>query len=49
VLAALEAERTAEARHHLDALRLHPNESAVKALREELEPAIERAERRATE
>jgi hypothetical protein len=49
VLAALEAERTAEARHHLDALRLHPNEAAVRSLREELEPAIERAERRATE
>jgi hypothetical protein len=49
VLAALEAERPAEARHHLDALRLHPNESAVKALRDELEPAVERAERRVSE
>lgn len=47
VLAALEAERHLEARHHLDALRLHPNEAAVAALREELEPAVDRAERRA--
>ncbi len=46
VLAALEAERPAEARHHLDALRLHPNEAAVKALQDELGPAVERAERR---
>lgn len=46
VLAALEAERPAEARHHLDSLRLHPNEAAVKALHDELAPVIERAEHR---
>ncbi|MDO8108059.1 hypothetical protein Q6348_12720 [Isoptericola sp. b441] len=49
VLAALEAERPAEARHHLDSLRLHPDDATVEALREELEPAIERAERRTAE
>ncbi len=47
-LAALEADRPAEARHHLDALRLHPDHAAVDAIRAEVEPAIERAERRAT-
>lgn len=48
VLAALEADRPAEARHHLDSLRLHPDEVAVAALRTELETAVERAERRTT-
>lgn len=47
-LAALAAERPAEARHHLDALRLHPDHAAVESIRAELEPAIDRAERRAT-
>ncbi len=46
VLAALEADRPAEARHHLDALRLHPDQTVAVAVQEELAPAIERAERR---
>ena len=45
-LAAIEADRPAEARHHLDALRLHPDHAAVEAVRDEIEPAVERAERR---
>ena len=47
-LAALEAERPAEARHHLDSLRLHPDHAAVNAVREEIAPAIDRAEPRTT-
>ncbi len=47
-LAAIEAERPAEARHHLDSLRLHPDQTAVESIRADVEPAIERAERRAT-
>jgi hypothetical protein len=47
VLAALEAERPAEARHHLESIDLHPDHAAVEALRVELEPVVARAERRA--
>ncbi|WP_372595613.1 hypothetical protein [Actinotalea sp.] len=47
-LAALEAERPAEARHHLDSMRLHPDHAAVEAVRAEIEPMIDGAERRAT-
>jgi hypothetical protein len=45
VLAAIEAERPAEARAHLDALALHPNDAAVRALLAELEADVARAER----
>lgn len=40
VLAALEADRTVDARHHLQALDAHPDTDAVAALRPELEKAI---------
>ena len=44
VLAALEADRTLEARHHLQALDLHPDADAVGRLRPELESAVAGAE-----
>lgn len=44
VLAALEADRTLEARHHLQALDLHPDKAAVSRLRPELERAVAQAE-----
>lgn len=44
VHAALEADRPLEARHHLQALDLHPDRGAVAALRAELAPAVARAE-----
>ncbi|HWS57444.1 MAG TPA: hypothetical protein VN257_02810 [Actinotalea sp.] len=40
VLAALEADRPLEARHHLDALDLYPDRAAAAALRSELEDAV---------
>jgi len=45
VLAAIEADRPLEARHHLDALDLHPDRVATAALRAELEPMVARAAR----
>lgn len=45
VLAALEAERPLEARHHLQALDLHPDRAAVELMRPELEWAVAQAER----
>ncbi|GHG51174.1 hypothetical protein GCM10011331_14480 [Flavimobilis marinus] len=44
VLAAIEAGRPFEARHHLDSLGLHPDASAVAAIRTELEPHVKAAE-----
>ena len=46
VLAALEADRTLEARHHLQALELHPDKAAVSRIRPELERAVAQAEQR---
>lgn len=45
VLAAIEADRPLEARHHLDALDLHPDRAAAGALRAELEQLLAGAER----
>jgi hypothetical protein len=44
VLAAIEAGRPLEARHHLDALDLHPDKAAVARLRPELEQLIAQAD-----
>lgn len=44
VLAAIEADRTAEARHHLRALEMHPDRGAAERLRNELELAVAQAE-----
>ena len=44
VLAAIEADRPLEARHHLQALDLHPARAAVEQLRPELEWAVAQAE-----
>lgn len=44
VRAALEAGRPLEARHHLQALDLHPDRAAATALRRELEPLVAAAE-----
>ncbi|WP_225754717.1 hypothetical protein [Actinotalea sp. Marseille-Q4924] len=44
VLAALEADRPLEAKHHLAALDLHPDRSAVAALKPELEQRVAEAE-----
>jgi hypothetical protein len=44
VLAAIEAGRPLEARHHLHALHLHPDAAAVSRLRAELEQVIAQAE-----
>lgn len=44
VHAALEAERPMEARHHLQALDLHPDQNAVARIRAELEHAVASAE-----
>lgn len=44
VLAAIEADRPLEARHHLRSLELHPDAAAVARLKAELEPAVARAE-----
>ena len=46
VLASLEADRTLEARHHLQALDLHPDAAQVARLRPELERAVAGAEQR---
>ncbi|WP_024287966.1 hypothetical protein [Cellulomonas sp. KRMCY2] len=46
VLAAIEAGRPMEARHHLQALDLHPDHSAVARLRPELEAYVAEAEQR---
>jgi hypothetical protein len=46
VLAALEADRTLEARHHLQSLDLHPDKAAVSRIRAELEHAVAQAEQR---
>lgn len=46
VLAAIEADRPMEARHHLQALDLHPDRAAVDRLRPELLRAVEEAEQR---
>ena len=43
-LAALEADRPYDARHHLSSLELNPDHDAVARIRHELEPAIERVE-----
>ena len=45
VLAALEADRAMEAKHHLQAMDLHPDRAAVARLREELAPRVAEAER----
>ncbi|MCU1431859.1 MAG: hypothetical protein JWP95_964 [Actinotalea sp.] len=44
VLAALEADRPMEAKHHLQALDLHPDKDAVARLRAELQPAVAHAQ-----
>lgn len=44
VLAALEAERPLEAKHHLAALDLHPDSAAVRAITTELGPRVEQAQ-----
>lgn len=44
VLAAIEARRTGDARRHLEALSLHPDQGAVRTLRAELEGLIARLE-----
>lgn len=44
VLAAIEADRPAEARHHLQALDLHPDRAAASRMRSELELAVAQAE-----
>lgn len=44
VLAAIEAGRPLEARHHLRSLELHPDSDAVARLRSELEQAVAEAE-----
>ncbi|WP_125777216.1 hypothetical protein [Antribacter gilvus] len=44
VLAAIDADRVLEARHHLDALATHPDKQAVARLRPDLERAITEAE-----
>ncbi|WP_083372114.1 hypothetical protein [Paraoerskovia marina] len=44
VLAALDADRVADARNHLDALAAHPDSDAVKAMTPELERAITQRE-----
>ena len=44
VLAAIEADRPLEARHHLQALDLHPDRATVEHLRPELEWAVAQAE-----
>ncbi|WP_246169211.1 hypothetical protein [Actinotalea subterranea] len=44
VLAAIEADRPLEARHHLDALDLHPDKDAVAVLKPQLLRAIAQAE-----
>ncbi|HEY3437701.1 MAG TPA: hypothetical protein VGK35_08440 [Actinotalea sp.] len=46
VRAAIEAERPLEARHHLQALDLHPDHEAVRVLRSELEPLVAQSEQR---
>ena len=46
VLAAIEADRSTEARHHLHALDMHPDKAAVARLRPELEVEIALAEQR---
>lgn len=48
VLAAIEAGRPLEARHHLQALDLHPDQEAVATLRPELQREITRAEQGVT-
>lgn len=40
VLAALDADRTVDARHHLESLETHPDTGTIAALRPELEKAI---------
>lgn len=44
VLAAIEADRPAEARHHLQSMDLHPDRAATDRLRQELELAVAQAE-----
>jgi hypothetical protein len=44
VLAALEAERPLEAKHHLAALDMHPDGAAVAAIKAELGPRVEQAQ-----
>ena len=44
VLAAIEADRPLEAKHHLAALDLHPDRAAAARLRPELEAAVAHAE-----
>lgn len=44
VLAAIEADRPLEAKHHLAALDLHPDRHAVARMRPELEQAVAQAE-----
>ncbi|WP_265522021.1 hypothetical protein [Oerskovia flava] len=44
VLAALDADRVLEARHHLQSMRLHPDAKAVEQLAPDLERAVAQAE-----
>lgn len=44
VLAALEADRPLEAKHHLAALDMHPDAAAVGAIKAELGPRVEQAQ-----
>lgn len=46
VLAAIEADRPLEAKHHLQALELHPDQAAAARLRAELEPLVAAAQQR---
>lgn len=46
VLAAIEADRPLEARHHLRALDMHPDHAAAARLRTELEQVVAEAEQR---